>query len=81
MGRLDYICNQFRETARCRDAAQHGGGVCCAFAPWLVSILTTNLQGEELLSHQHLHLRPSLFVLWVRGLVATDEITLRHLSM
>ena len=26
---------QFRETARCRDA-QHGDGVCCAFAPQLV---------------------------------------------
>ena len=32
MGRPDYIYGQFRETARCRDA-QHGDGVCCAFAP------------------------------------------------
>jgi len=28
---------QFRETAQCRDA-QHGGGVCCALAPQLVSV-------------------------------------------
>jgi len=35
MGRPDYIFAQFREIARCRDA-QHGGGVCCAFAPQLV---------------------------------------------
>ena len=35
MGRPDYIFGQFRETARCRDA-QHGDGVCCAFAPQLV---------------------------------------------
>ena len=32
MGRPDYVFGQFRETARCRDA-QHGDGVCCAFAP------------------------------------------------
>jgi len=32
MGRCGYIFGQFRETARCRDA-QHGDGVCCAFAP------------------------------------------------
>jgi len=32
MGRPDDIFGQFRETARCRDA-QHGCGVCCAFAP------------------------------------------------
>ena len=35
MGRPDYIVCQFREIARCRDA-QHGDGVCCAFAPKLV---------------------------------------------
>jgi len=35
MGRPDYIFCQFRETARCRDA-QHGDGVCCAFAPQFV---------------------------------------------
>jgi len=35
MGRPDYIFGQFWETARCRDA-QHGDGVCCAFAPQLV---------------------------------------------
>jgi len=35
MGWPDYIFGQFRETARCRDA-QHGDGVCCAFAPQLV---------------------------------------------
>jgi len=34
MGHPDYIFGQFRETARCRDA-QHGNGVCCAFAPQL----------------------------------------------
>jgi len=34
MGRPDYIFGQYRETARCRDA-QHGDGVCCAFAPQL----------------------------------------------
>jgi len=38
MGRPDYIFGQFRETARCRDA-QHGDGVCCAFAPQLVCVL------------------------------------------
>jgi len=38
MGRPDYILDQFRETAQCRDA-QHGGGVCCAFAPQLVHFL------------------------------------------
>ena len=31
MGRPDSILDQIGETARCRDA-QHGGGVCCAFA-------------------------------------------------
>jgi len=36
MGRPDYICGQFRETARCHDA-QHGDGVCCALAPQLVT--------------------------------------------
>ena len=36
MGRPGYIFGQFRETARCRDA-QHGDGVCCAFAPQLVT--------------------------------------------
>ena len=35
MGWPDYIFGQFWETARCRDA-QHGDGVCCAFAPQLV---------------------------------------------
>jgi len=35
MGRPGYIFGQFRETARCCDA-QHGCGVCCAFAPQLV---------------------------------------------
>jgi len=35
MGRPDYIFGQFRETVRCRDA-QHGDGVCCAFALQLV---------------------------------------------
>ena len=39
MGRPDYIFGQFRETARCRDA-QHGDGVCCAFAPQLVIVCT-----------------------------------------
>jgi len=38
MGRPDYIFGQFRETVRCRDA-QHGDGVCCAFAPQLVIYL------------------------------------------
>jgi len=42
MGRPGYIFDQFRETARCRDA-QHGGGVCCAFAPQLVIIITFNI--------------------------------------
>jgi len=37
IGRPDYIFGQFWETARCRDA-QHGDGVCCAFAPQLVII-------------------------------------------
>ena len=32
MERRDLIFDQFRETARCRDA-QNGDGVCCAFAP------------------------------------------------
>jgi len=36
VGRPDSIFGQFGETARCRDA-QHGDGVCCAFAPQLVS--------------------------------------------
>jgi len=35
MGRPDYIFGQFQETAQCCDA-QHGDGVCCAFAPQLV---------------------------------------------
>jgi len=35
MGRPDSILGQFGETARYRDA-QHGDGVCCAFAPQLV---------------------------------------------
>jgi len=35
MGRPDYIFGQFREAAQCREA-QHGDGVCCAFAPQLV---------------------------------------------
>jgi len=35
MGRPDSILGQIGETARCRDA-QHGDGVCCAFAPQLV---------------------------------------------
>jgi len=35
MGWPDYIFGQFWESARCRDA-QHGDGVCCAFAPQLV---------------------------------------------
>ena len=38
MGRPDYIFGRFRETARCRDA-QHGDGVCCAFAPQLVVLV------------------------------------------
>jgi len=38
MGRPDYIFGQFRETARWRDA-QHGVGVCCAFAPSLFFLL------------------------------------------
>jgi len=37
MGRTDYVFGQFRETVRCRDA-QHGDGVCCAFAPQLVGL-------------------------------------------
>jgi len=40
MGRPVYIFGQFRETARCRDA-QHGDGVCCAFAPQPVNITLT----------------------------------------
>jgi len=32
----DSILGQFRETVRCRDA-QQVGGVCCAFAPKLVT--------------------------------------------
>jgi len=43
MGRPDYIFGQFRETARCRDA-QHGDGVCCAFAPQLVTAQCTLVQ-------------------------------------
>jgi len=39
MGRPGYIFDQFRETARCLDA-QHGDGVCCAFATQLVVIIT-----------------------------------------
>jgi len=35
MGRRLHSFGQFRETARCRDA-QHGDGVCCAFARQLV---------------------------------------------
>ena len=42
MGRPDYIFGQFRETARCCDA-QLGDGVCCAFAPQLVSQCTTSI--------------------------------------
>jgi len=37
-GRPDYIFGQFRENARCCDA-QHGDGVCCAFAPQTVYFL------------------------------------------
>jgi len=36
MGRPDYIFGQFRETAPFRNA-QHGGRVCCALAPQLIS--------------------------------------------
>jgi len=35
VGLPDSLFGQFGETARCRDA-QHGDGVCCAFAPQLV---------------------------------------------
>jgi len=35
MGRPDSILGEFGETVQCRDA-QHGDGVCCAFAPQLV---------------------------------------------
>jgi len=38
MGRPDSILGQIRETTRCRDA-QHGDGVCCAFAPQLVVVI------------------------------------------
>ena len=40
-GRRDSIFGQFGETARCRDA-QHGDGVCCAFAPQLVLSVTAH---------------------------------------
>ena len=46
MGRPDYIFGQFRETARCRDA-QHGDGVCCAFAPQLVKIIVLSLSKRQ----------------------------------
>jgi len=45
MGQPDYIFGQFRETARCRDA-QHGDGVCCAFAPQLVILVTVLAVGN-----------------------------------
>jgi len=35
MGQPDYIFSQFQETVQYRNA-QHGGGVCCTFAPQLV---------------------------------------------
>jgi len=43
MGRPDLILGQFEVTARCRNA-QHGDGVCCAFAPQLVFDLRSRCQ-------------------------------------
>jgi len=42
MARSGYIVGQFRETTRCRDA-QHGYGVCCAFAPQLVTVFRARI--------------------------------------
>jgi len=43
--RPDYFFGQFEETARCRDA-QHGYGVCCAFAPQVVIIIIIIITAE-----------------------------------
>jgi len=75
MGRRpDYIFGQFRETA------QHGDGVCCAFAPQLVIVIAV--------SHYHriatglLH-RIVLFVLYCETLAiitASFKATVFHLT-
>jgi len=58
MGRPDYIFDQFRETMRCRDA-QHGDGVCCAFAPPLVfSVLVSEMSSvcwSSILHSEYMH--------------------------
>jgi len=56
MGQPDYIFGQFRETARCRYA-QHGDGVCCAFAPQLVVLFTRS--GLTNKHATHLHMAPA----------------------
>ena len=60
-GRPGYIFGQFRETGRCRDA-QHGDGVCCAFAPELVLITPPPIGGRGIVFDRFLCLFISLFV-------------------
>ena len=50
VGPPDYSFGQFRETARFRDA-QHGGGVCCALAPQLVSVYRLTQSWQPSLTH------------------------------
>jgi len=65
MGWPDYIFGEYRETARCRDA-QHGYGVCCAFAPQLVCIFSVVMHQAMLIVRSkslttvlllHIHIR------------------------
>ena len=52
MGRPGYIFGQFRETVRCRDA-QHGDGVCCAFAPQIVWKIHTYTLTYSILAYKY----------------------------
>jgi len=67
-GRPDYILDQLRETAWCRDA-QHGGGVCCAFAPQLVILLCPNLLTVECMTLESICslMKAVCTVLWRRS--------------
>jgi len=48
MARPDYIFRQFRETARCLEAQQRDG-VCCAFTPQIVIVITASITTSNII--------------------------------
>jgi len=82
VGRRDSIFGQFGETARCRDA-QHGDGVCCAFAPQLVLFSLLYLEYDFYNKYINWIVNSNIMVLrdWVGLWIFTVKVNVKRSSV